>query len=152
MPGHSMGTLWLRVASCPGPAQLLAACSTEMKKQLGGSGDAPQENFGIFELSNLIWGYFRPYCHLELEHFGHAFATNLCAQCKVIVVLYTTNTHTLISGEDTDVILKIQIAILRSSISTPLSTFSTQFAIDNGRFSTNNFQECLHWWGTASSF
>ena len=38
MPGHSMGTLRLRVASYPGPAQLSAACSTEMRKQLGGSG------------------------------------------------------------------------------------------------------------------
>ena len=49
------------------------------------------------------------------------------------------------------VILKIQIAKLRSSISTPLRTFSAQFAIDNGTFGTNNFQERLHWWGTTSS-
>ena len=49
MPGHSMGTLRLRVASYLGPAQLSAACSTEMQKQLGGSGgDTPPEHFGIF--------------------------------------------------------------------------------------------------------
>ena len=32
LPGHSMGTLRLRVAS--GPAQISAACSTEMQKQV----------------------------------------------------------------------------------------------------------------------
>ena len=73
------------------------------------------------------------------------------AQRKVTVVL-TANMHTLRSGEHTDlVILKIQIAILRSSISTLLCTFSVQFAIDNGTFGADNFQEHLHWWGTASS-
>ena len=35
MPGHSMGTLRLRI-SYPGHAQLSAACSTEMQKQLSG--------------------------------------------------------------------------------------------------------------------
>ena len=47
MPGHSMGTLRLRVAPYLGPAQLFAACSTEMQKQLGGLGDAPSEKFEI---------------------------------------------------------------------------------------------------------
>ena len=55
MPGHSMGTLRLQVASYPGPTQLSAACSTEMQKQLGGGlGGAPSENFRIFELPRSI--------------------------------------------------------------------------------------------------
>ena len=29
--------------------------------------------------------------------------------------------------------------------------FCAQFAIKNGTFGTENFQERLHWWGTASS-
>ena len=64
-------------------------------------------------------------------------------------VVLAANMHTLRSGEhtrpryseDTD------ISILRSSISTPLWTFSAQFAIDNSTFDTDNFQERLHWWG-----
>ena len=51
-----MGTLRLRVASCLGPAQLSAAYSTEMEKQLGGLGGAPPENFEIFELPRSILG------------------------------------------------------------------------------------------------
>ena len=35
-------------------------------------------------------GYFRPYRRLELEHFDHAFATNLHAHRKVTVVLTAT--------------------------------------------------------------
>jgi len=74
----------------------------------------PQKILEFFELPSSIWGYFGPYHRLELEHFGQAFAMNLRAQRKVTVVL-TANTHTLRSGEHTDhVILKIQIAILRS--------------------------------------
>ena len=57
MPGHSMGTLHLPVASYLGPAQLLVACSMEMQKQLGGGlGDAPPENFGIFDDPRSILG------------------------------------------------------------------------------------------------
>ena len=48
MPGHRMGTLRLRVASYPGPAQLSAACSTEMQKQLGGSGGCSPTKFWNF--------------------------------------------------------------------------------------------------------
>ena len=71
---------------------------------------------------------------------------------RKFTVIVTANTYTSRSGELTDlVILKIQIAKLRSSISTTLHTFSAQFAIDNGTFGTNNFQERLHWWGTTSS-
>ena len=33
----------------------------------------------------------------------------------------------------------------------PLCTFSARFAIDNGTFGTNNFQDHLDWWGTGSS-
>ena len=98
-----------------------------------GGGCSPRK-FWNFELPSSIWGYFsRPYRRLELEHFE--LQPCLCyeparAQRKVTVVL-TPNTLTLRSGEHTDfVILKIKIAILRSSISTPLSTFSAQFAID----------------------
>ena len=66
--------------------------------------------------------------------------------------LLTANTYTSRSEELMDlVILKIQIAKLRSSISTSLRTFSAQFAIDNGTFGADNFQERLHWWGTTSS-
>ena len=46
-------------------------------------GGAPTENFGIFELHrSILIGYFKPYRRLELEHFDHAFATNLRA-CSV---------------------------------------------------------------------
>ena len=45
LPGHSMGTLRLRVASSLGPAQLSAAYSTEMEKQLGGSGGCSPRKF-----------------------------------------------------------------------------------------------------------
>ena len=56
---------------------------------------------------------------------------NLRAQRKVTVVL-TANTHTLRSGEHTRPHYSegTDIAILRSSISTPLCIFSAQFAID----------------------
>ena len=53
--GGGQGTAWAQ-ASYPGPAQLSVACSMEMQKQLGGSGDAPPENFGIFELPSSILG------------------------------------------------------------------------------------------------
>ena len=33
-----------------------------------------------FPLAVRFCGYFRPYCRLELEHFDHAFATNLRAR------------------------------------------------------------------------
>ena len=93
LPGHSMGTLRLRVASCLGPVQLSAAYSTEMEKQLGGSGDAPPENFEIFELPRSILGLpFRPYRCLELEHFDNAFATNLRAR-SVRSLWYLRKTH-----------------------------------------------------------
>ena len=77
-----MGTPHLRVASYLGPTQLSAACSTEIQKQLEGLGGAPPENLEIFELPSSIWGYFRPYHRLELEHFGYAYPTNLRAQRK----------------------------------------------------------------------
>ena len=85
----------LRVASCLGPAQLPAAYSTEMEKQLGGSGGCFPRKFLSF--LGRFWGYFRPYRCLELEHFGNAFATNLRAQRKITVVL-TANTYTSRSG------------------------------------------------------
>ena len=47
--------------------------------------------------------------------------------------------------------LKIQIAILCSSISKPLCIFSAQFTIYNSTFGTDNFQAHLHWWGKVSS-
>jgi len=47
MPGHSMGTLCLQV-SYPGHTQLSAACSTEMQKQLGGSGGCCPRKFWNF--------------------------------------------------------------------------------------------------------
>ena len=94
-----------------------------------------------------FWGYFRPYRRLELT----MPLLRTCAQRKFTIVL-TANTYTSRSGEHTDLVnLKIQIAKLRSSISTPLRTFSAQFAIDKGTFGTDNFQELLHWWGTTSS-
>ena len=111
----------------------------------------PRPRLEFLSFLGRFCSYFRPYRRLELEHFNHAFAMNLRAHRKVTVVL-TANMHMLRSGEHTDlVILKIWIAILRSSISTPLCTFSAQFAIDNGTFGADNFQERLHWWGTASS-
>ena len=99
MPGHSVGTPCLLVASYPGPAQLLSRLRYGMQKQLGGSGDAPTENFGlhssILRLRKAIPSH-------QLEHFDYAFATNLHAraQRKVTVVL-RANRHTLRSGEHT---------------------------------------------------
>ena len=37
-----------------------------------------------------------------------------------------------------------------NTVQLDFNTFSAQFAIDNGTFGTDNFQERLHWWGTAS--
>ena len=53
MPGHSTGTLRLRVASYPGPAQLLRLQygNAEVTR---GPGGTPSENFGIFELPRSI--------------------------------------------------------------------------------------------------
>ena len=45
MPGHSLGTLRLRVVPYPGPAQLSVTCSTEMQKQQGGGGMLPKKVF-----------------------------------------------------------------------------------------------------------
>ena len=88
MPGHSVGTPCLLVASYPSPAQLLSRLRYGMRKQLGGSGDAPTENFGlhssILRLRKAIPSH-------ELEHFDYAFATNLYvrSQRKVTVVEQT---------------------------------------------------------------
>ena len=69
MPGHSMGTLYFQVPSYPAPAQLPV---WKMLKQLG---DAPTENYWIFEFdSEATLGHT---IALNLEHFDHAFATNL---------------------------------------------------------------------------
>ena len=54
MPGHSMGTLCLRVASYPGPAQLLRLQyeNTEATREVWGV--LPQKILGIFELPRSI--------------------------------------------------------------------------------------------------
>jgi len=71
---------------------------------------------------------------------------------RKVTVVPTANTHTLRSVDHTRPrYSEGTIAILRSSISTPLCTFSVQFAIDNSTFGTDNFQEHLYWWSTASS-
>ena len=72
-------------------------------------------------------------------------------QCKVTVVL-TENMHTLRSGEHT----RPRYSEGADSNTAQLDfnnfvRFCAQFAIDNGTFGTDNFQERLHWWGTASS-
>ena len=135
MPGHSMGTLCLRVALYSmGTTRTQAppsfsACSTKMQKQLGRSGEcSPRKFWEFLSFLGRFCGYFRPYRCLELEHFNHAFAANLPHVQRKVTVVLTANMHTLRSGKHTDlVILKIQIAILHSSISTPLYTFSAQF-------------------------
>ena len=49
----------------PGPAQLSAACSTEMQKQLGGSGGMlSQKILEFLSFLGRFWGYFRPYRRL----------------------------------------------------------------------------------------
>ena len=106
----------------PRPALIKPLAVWNAEETSGVWGMLPQKILEFLSFIDRFWGYFRPHRHLELEHFDHAFTTN------------------------------IQIAILRSSISTPLCTFSTQFAIDNGTFSTDNFQERMHWWGTASGY
>ena len=93
-----------------------------VQKQLGGSGGCSPR---IFELPRSILGLLYA---IPSPWIG-ALRQRLCykptrAQRKVTVVL-TANTYTSRSGEHTDlVILKIQIAKLRSSISTPISTNS----------------------------
>ena len=45
-----------------------------------GLGLLPQKNLEFLSFLGQFCGYFRPYCRLELEHFDHAFATNLRAR------------------------------------------------------------------------
>ena len=121
MPGHSMGTT---PTQAPPNFQRLAVRNAEATRGVWGM--LPQKILKFLSFLGRFWGYFRPYRPLELEHFDNAFATNMRARS-----VRSANIHTSRSGEHTDlVILKIQIAKLRSSISTPLRTFSAQFAID----------------------
>ena len=125
MPGHSMGTTRTQA---PPNFQRLAVRNAEATRGVWGM--LPQKILEFLSFLGRFWGYFRPYRRLELEHFDNAFATNLRAR-SVRSLLYLRQTHTSRSGEYRDlVILKIQIAKLRSSISTPLRIFSAQFAID----------------------
>ena len=118
MPGHSMGTTRTQA---PPNFQRLAV----WKCRRGVWGMLPQKILKLLSFLGPFWGYFRPYRRLELEHFDNAFATNMRARSVRSANMYTSR-----SGEHIDlVILKIQIAKLRSSISTPLRTFSAQFAI-----------------------
>ena len=71
MPGHSVGTL-------PRPRPALSRLQYRMQKQLGRSGGCSPRKFWNF--IGRFRGYFRPYRGLELEHFDHAFATNLRAR------------------------------------------------------------------------
>ena len=87
-----------------------------------------------------------------MEHFDHAFATNWRAQHKVTV--YLQQIYIEIRGaygpgysEGTD----SNTAILIQLDFNTFVHFCAQFAIDNSTFGTENFQERLHWWGTASS-
>ena len=74
MPCHSMGTLRLQVALYPGPAQLSIAWSTEMQKQLWGSGGMlPQKLLEL--ILRLLMAIAT--ITLNLERFYHAFATSL---------------------------------------------------------------------------
>ena len=80
MPGHSMGTLCLRVASYLGPAQLLRLQYGNAEATRGVWGMLPQKILEFLSFLGWFWGYFRSYRRLQLEHFDHAFATNLRAR------------------------------------------------------------------------
>ena len=86
----------------------------------------------------------------DAHHVRHLTTVRERAQhIQSLQDLQQTCIATLRSGEHTRP--RFSEAILHSLISTPLCTFSAQFAIDNGTFGTDNFQERLHWWGTASN-
>ena len=105
----------------------------------GCGGMLPQKILEFLSFPGRLWGYFRTYHRLE-----SGVPLRLCLrykparpQRKVTVVL-TANTHTWDQESIQDlVILRIQIAILHSSISIPLCTFSAQSVIDNGTFGTD---------------
>ena len=106
MPGHSMGTLCLRVASYSGPAQLLCLQYKNAEATIGRSRECSLRKFWEF-LSFLgrFCSYFRPYHRLELEYLHYE---PVRTHRKVTVVL-TSNIYTLRSGayrprysEDTD--------------------------------------------------
>ena len=155
---HGHTTFVSSLVPRPRPAfQLLAVrkCRSNYGGSLAWRGVATRDYYGgLGVLPQKIWE-FLSFLAIPSTLIG-ALRPCLCyeparAQHKVTVV-FTANTYTSRSGEHTDlVILKMQIAKLHSSISTPLCTFSAQFAIDNGTFGTDNFHERQHWWGTTSS-
>ena len=62
-----------------------------------GNGEATRGVWGmlpqkILSFLGRFWGYVRPYCCLELEHFDNAFATNLRAR-SVRSLWYLRQTH-----------------------------------------------------------
>ena len=70
---------------------------------------------------------------------------------KSLYCLWQTRMYTLSDGSIQDlIILKIQIAILRSLISTPLGIFSAQFTIYSSTFGSDDFLARLHSRGTVS--
>ena len=80
MPRHSMGTLCLRVASYPGPAQLLRLQNGNAEATREVWGVLPQKILEFLSFLGRFCGYVSPYCRFELEHFDHAFGTNLRAR------------------------------------------------------------------------
>ena len=102
------------------------------------------KSFEFLSFPGRFWGYFSPYCLLESVALWPFFGE--------VSLLLTANSHTLSDGSIQDlIILKIQIATLRSLISTPLRIFSTWFMIYNSTFGSDDFPACLHWQGTVSS-
>ena len=78
MPGHSVGTLRLRRTQAPPSFKPLAVRNVEAARGVWGM--LPQKTLEFLSFIGRFWGYFRPYRRLELEHFDHAFATNLRAR------------------------------------------------------------------------
>ena len=124
---HRHTTFASSLISRPRPAfchlQVICSLNDLWKKQLGGLGNAPPENFGILEFLGQFWGYFRQYCPLELEHCDQAFTTNL-RTCS------TRGKHAYIEirGAYDTLLFWGYRAIWHSSISTPLCTFRARFA------------------------
>ena len=112
----------------------------------------PSHNMGTLHLRehafpefSAFQGSFRPYYRLEL---GSCLWYKPVCSVKSLYCLQQTRIH---QGSISNlVVLRIQIAILCSSISTASCIFSGRFVIESDIAGNNNCHACLHWWGTAT--
>ena len=76
MPGQSMGT-----SLVPRPRLAFSGLQYGNAEATRGLwGVLPPKILKFLSFLGRLWGYFRPYHRLELEHFDNAFATNLRAR------------------------------------------------------------------------